>query len=30
MVETSQQIVDARIATQLNRIGTVLKQGPSA
>jgi len=29
MVETSQQIVDARIATQLARIGTALKQGPS-
>jgi flagellar biosynthesis/type III secretory pathway protein FliH len=29
MVETSQQIVDARIATQLDRIGAALKQGPS-
>ena len=29
MVETSQQIVDARIATQLDRIGTALKQAPS-
>ena len=29
MVETPQQIVDARIATQLDRIGTALKQGPS-
>ena len=29
MVETSQQIVDARIATQLARIGTALNQDPS-
>ena len=29
LVETSQQIVDARIASQLARIGTALKQDPS-